>query len=54
MPHAADTIPENSPGTTMDYTALDFLRHHHPAWRLLRSEHAPLLASFLQRVFIGT
>ena len=36
----------------MDYTALDLLRQNHPAWRLLRSEHAPLLASFLQRVFI--
>jgi hypothetical protein len=38
---------------TMDYTALDLLRQNHPAWRLLRSEHAPLLASFLQRVFIA-
>jgi hypothetical protein len=37
----------------MDYTALDLLRQNHPAWRLLRSEHAPLLASFLQRVFIA-
>lgn len=37
----------------MDYTGLDLLRQNHPAWRLLRSEHAPLLASFLQRVFIA-
>ena len=36
----------------LDYTTLDHMRHHHPAWRLLRSEHAPLVASFLQRVFI--
>jgi hypothetical protein len=35
---------------------LSGLRQSHPAWRyatLLRSEHAPLVASFLQRVFIA-
>lgn len=37
---------------TLDYTTLDLLRQNHPAWRLLRSDHAPLVASFLQRVFI--
>lgn len=37
---------------TLDYTTLDTLRTHHPAWRLLRSDHAPLVASFLHRVFI--
>jgi hypothetical protein len=36
----------------LDYATLDALRVHHPAWRLLRSEHAPLVASFLQRTFI--
>jgi hypothetical protein len=36
----------------MDYTTLDLLRQNHPAWRLLRSDHAPLVASFLHRVFI--
>ena len=36
----------------LDYATLDGLRVHHPAWRLLRSEHAPLIASFLQRAFI--
>lgn len=36
----------------LDYTTLDALRTHHPAWRLLRSEYAPLIASFLQRAFI--
>lgn len=35
-----------------DFATLDALRLSHPAWRLLRSEHAPLVASFLQRVFI--
>jgi flagellar motility protein MotE (MotC chaperone) len=39
---------------TLDYATLDLLRQNHPAWRLLRSDHAPLIASFLQRVFIVT
>jgi hypothetical protein len=37
---------------SLDYAGLDLLRRTHPAWRLLRSDHAPLLASFLHRVFI--
>ncbi|WP_372825594.1 DUF3375 domain-containing protein [Polaromonas sp.] len=37
---------------SLDYTTLNLLRQSHPAWRLLRSDHAPLIASFLQRVFI--
>ena len=37
---------------TLDFATLDALRTHHPAWRLLRSDHAPLVASFLQRVFV--
>jgi hypothetical protein len=37
---------------TLDYATLDALRTHHPAWRLLRSDHAPLAASFLHRVFV--
>jgi hypothetical protein len=38
--------------TSLDYTTLALLRQNHPAWRLLRSDHVPLVASFLQRVFI--
>jgi len=38
---------------TLDYATLDLLRQRHPAWRLLRSDHAPLVASFLQRVFVA-
>lgn len=38
---------------SLDYFTLDLLRQSHPAWRLLRSDHAPLIASFLQRVFIA-
>ena len=36
----------------LDYNTLDLLRQNHPAWRLLCAQHAPLVASFLQRVFI--
>ncbi len=36
----------------LDYHTLETLRTHHPAWRLLNSPHTPLIASFLQRVFI--
>lgn len=36
----------------MDYATLDMLRQKHPAWRMLRSDHAPLIVSFLHRIFI--
>lgn len=38
---------------TLDFATLDALRTHHPAWRLLRSDHAALVASFLHRVFVA-
>jgi flagellar motility protein MotE (MotC chaperone) len=38
---------------TIDHATLETLRMHHPAWRLLRSDHAPLVASFLHRVFVA-
>jgi flagellar motility protein MotE (MotC chaperone) len=37
---------------SLDYATLDTLRRSHPAWRLLLADHAPLVASFLQRVFV--
>lgn len=37
---------------TLDHTTLTVLRRQHPGWRLLAAEHAPLVASFLHRVFI--
>ncbi|MBL6957030.1 MAG: DUF3375 domain-containing protein [Chlorobium phaeobacteroides] len=37
----------------LDYTTVDLLRQNHPAWRLLRAQHAPLVAAFLHRVFIA-
>ena len=36
-----------------DHDTLDQLRQGHPAWRLLRSDHAALVASFLHRSFIA-
>src|SRR5687768_614669 len=38
---------------SLDYTTLETLRTHHPAWLLLRSDHAALVASFLHRVFVA-
>ncbi len=37
---------------TLDYQTLEALRQNHPAWRLLSSPHAPLIASFMQKVFV--
>lgn len=37
----------------LDYETLELLRRNHPAWRLLNAQHAPLIASFLHRVFIA-
>jgi hypothetical protein len=37
----------------MDHATLATLRDRHPAWRLLASPHAPLVASLLHRVFVA-
>ncbi|WP_151193924.1 DUF3375 domain-containing protein [Cysteiniphilum sp. JM-1] len=37
----------------LDYQTLESLRQNHPAWRLLASPHAPLIVSFLNRIFIA-
>jgi len=44
---------EAEPHTLMSYEALENLRRNHPAWRLLRADSAPLVVSFLQRIFIA-
>jgi len=36
----------------MAHARLSALRDRHPAWRLLASPHAPLVAAFLYRVFV--
>lgn len=36
----------------LDYDSLDRMRRSHPAWRLLRSDNAPLVAGFLHRFFL--
>lgn len=38
--------------TDLDYATLDLLREKHPGWRLLRADHAVLVASFLHRIFV--
>jgi hypothetical protein len=47
-----DTVGLQTQAMPLDFSILDALRTHHPAWRLLRSDHAPLVASFLHRVFV--
>lgn len=37
----------------LEHQTLEALRQHHPAWRLLCSDHAALVGSFLDRVFIA-
>ena len=37
---------------TLEYATLELLRQSHPAWRLLRSDHPSLVASFLDRAFV--
>ncbi|EPY8485485.1 DUF3375 domain-containing protein, partial [Pseudomonas aeruginosa] len=37
----------------LDHLTLTTYRDRHPAWRLLASPHAPLVASFLHRVFVA-
>ena len=36
----------------MDYETVETLRERHPAWRLLRAQHAPLVLSFLGGHFV--
>jgi hypothetical protein len=36
----------------LDYATLESMRTLHPAWRLLRSNHAALMVSFLNRMFV--
>lgn len=51
-PSMATASPGEAARVSLDYAVLDMLRQSHPAWRLLRAEQAPLVASFLHRVFI--
>lgn len=51
---ASGRLAEQNPSSrTMDYASLAALRDKHPAWRLLASPHAPLVASFLHRAFVA-
>ena len=44
---------EDNDSMTLDQATLEAMRRQHPAWRLLVAESAPLIASFLQRVFVA-
>ena len=37
---------------SLEYDTLLHLRQSHPAWRLVCANNAPLIASFLERVFV--
>ncbi len=37
----------------LSHDTLATLRRSHPGWRLLQADHAPLIASFLHRVFVS-
>lgn len=37
----------------MDFFSITTMQSHHPALRLLRSDHAPLVASFLHKAFVA-
>ncbi len=39
---------------SLEFHLLTQLKKNHPAWRLLQADHAPLIASFLDKVFIQT
>jgi hypothetical protein len=38
---------------SLSHETLATLRRSHPGWRLLQADHAPLVASFLHRVFVS-
>ena len=39
-------------GGPVDHDTIETLRDRHPAWRLLRAQHAPLVLSFLGSHFV--
>lgn len=39
---------------SLDFYYLNQLKKNNPAWRLLQADHAPLIASFLDRAFVQT
>ena len=45
--------PAPAADSPLDIDTLDALRRQHPAWRLLHADSAPLVGSFLQRVFVA-
>ncbi|HSW09183.1 DUF3375 domain-containing protein [Aquabacterium sp.] len=52
MPSLREPRLPRASGAELDFDTLDALRRQHPAWRLLLADSAPLVASFLHRVFV--
>jgi hypothetical protein len=48
------TIGRQAGMKELTYEILNLLRRTHPAWRLLRSDHAPLIVAFLHKAFIAS
>jgi len=51
-PCGTTTRPITTKMAALDYDTLQVLQKEHPAWRLLRSDHAPLVVSFVNSTFI--
>ncbi len=53
-PHRTALFPPhiNAAPLALDYSTLNLLRQNHPAWNLLCTRHAPLVAVFLHQLFI--
>ena len=49
-PHSVK--PSANAARALDHAMLVMLRGQHPAWRMLAADSAPLVASFLHRVFV--
>ena len=47
-----NSFPTKDPAVP-DFATLENLRKNHPAWHLLCAQHAPLIISFLHRVFVA-
>ena len=48
----ASSTTINAAPLALDYSTLNLLRQNHPAWNLLCTRHAPLVAVFLHQLFI--
>jgi hypothetical protein len=52
MLEPATSEPIGGSPLSLDYATLEAMRLQHPAWRLLLADSAPLIVSFVQRIFV--